>query len=113
LVEAITTHVGPGTASGLRAAFGLTDEETIQRLFVEAGFENVRVVATGIDLELPAVREFVPKHIAATPMSAGWSSAGSEQQDAALRHIERQTDGLRTDGGMRVPFWSYFITAGR
>lgn len=111
LVQAISTHIGPETAGGLGAAFGLCDEATIEQLFVEAGFDEVSVAATQIDIDLPPLREFVPRHVAATPMSAGWSAAAPERREEALRQIESETEGFRSDEGVRVPFWSYFVTA--
>lgn len=111
LVEATSTHIGRDTASGLISAFGLSDEATIERLFLGAGFDEVRVAATRIDIDLPPVREFVPRHVAATPMSAGWSAAAPGSREHALEQIESQTEGFRSDEGMRVPFWSYFATA--
>ncbi len=111
LVQAISTNIGPDTATGLGAAFGLADKGAIERLLVEAGFEDVRVVATQIDIDLPPVREFVPEHVAATPMSAGWSAATPEARGGVLRQMEDRIVAFRSKGGVRVPFWSYFATA--
>ena len=71
----------------------------------------MRVEATRIDMGPPSVRDFVPKHVAATGVSAGWSAAAPERREEALLQIERQTERFRSGDGIRAPFWSYFVTA--
>ena len=123
LVEAVRAHVGDETAAGLGAAFKLTDAEELRSLLsggtasdgleasngVEAsngaelsGGAEVRTVR--FELDLPDASSFVPRHIAATPMAAGYARASAEARAAVLADVAASTAPYRIAEGMRVPF---------
>jgi ubiquinone/menaquinone biosynthesis C-methylase UbiE len=108
LVTAISAHIGSDTAAGLGAAFKLTDPHEIRALLSQAGYSAVEITTTQLELELPPLDLFVPKHVSATPMAAGYSTAPPAAQQAVI-------DDLKTALGqfnhnqetLRVPFRSY------
>lgn len=117
LVEAVRAHVGDETAAGLGAAFKLTDAEELRSLLsgetasdgVEAsngvelsGGAEVRTVR--FELDLPDASSFVPRHIAATPMAAGYARASAGARAAVLADVAASMAPYRIVGGMRVPF---------
>jgi ubiquinone/menaquinone biosynthesis C-methylase UbiE len=109
LVQAITKHVGAETAAGLRAAFGLSDAEAIRALLTGAGFRNVKATVQEFDLELPVPEEFVPRHVSATPMSAGFSAAPEEARRAVVHDVSEELLAYRTTQGIRVPFGTHLL----
>jgi hypothetical protein len=88
-VQAVTKQIDAETAAALRAAFSLSDSETIRDLLTGAGFKNVRATAKQLDLELSDPRNFVPRHVNATPMSAGFHAASEEARRAVVARCRR------------------------
>lgn len=113
LIEAVSKHVGPETAVGLKAAFGLSDAEEIRALLVKAGFSDNQIAAEQIELDLPRPELFVPVHISATPMAAGFEAASSEAQALVMQDMANQLARYERGEGVRVPFTSHFALATR
>ncbi|HWV57417.1 MAG TPA: methyltransferase domain-containing protein [Longimicrobiales bacterium] len=110
LVDAVTDNIGAETAAGLGAAFGLSDPETIRALLIESGFENVNVSAKQLDLEVPRLDDFVPRHVSATPMSAGFDAASVEARRAVVQDVSERLAAYQTGEGVRVPFRTHLVT---
>jgi ubiquinone/menaquinone biosynthesis C-methylase UbiE len=113
LVDAVTQHIGADTAAGLGAAFRLTNPDEIRVLLTTAGFRAIELTVVQRDLSLPALTEFVPRHISATPMAAGYSGASAAAQQAVIRDITDQLTAFQTSEGVQVPFRSYVARADR
>jgi SAM-dependent methyltransferase len=111
LVEAITRHVGPDTAVGLRAAFGLSDIDLVRALVEEAGFRDVEAEIGELDLPLPPLEDFAPRHISATPMAEGFRNAPAEAQQAVIRDMAERLASYRTPDGLLVPFRTHLVQA--
>ena len=109
LVEAISRWIGPETAAGLAAAFGLSDANEIRRLVSGAYFENVEITFRQLDLELPPLPEFVPRHVRATPMAAGFVAAPERARQAVIQDVSERLAGYQTEGGVRVPFRTHLV----
>jgi hypothetical protein len=69
----------------------------------------VEIVEARIDIDLPPVRDFVLRHVGATPMAAGYSAASPESREGVLRRMEEAMAGF--SDGSRVPFRSFLVTA--
>lgn len=109
LAAAITSHIGDETASGLGATFGLTDHDEILALLVGAGFERVEISTTLLELDLPPMEDFVPLHISATAVAAGYKAAPEDRRRAVVQEIISRFDSFQVDDrNHRVPFSSYF-----
>ena len=111
LIDAISKHVGAETAAGLEAAFGLSDTGEIRALLAGAGFGPIEMVVERLELELPAPETFVPTHIDATPMSAGYRAAARRDQERVVRDVAAAVEPYRMNGGVRVPFSTHLIIA--
>ncbi len=109
LVETVVRHIGPDTAAGLGTAFSLSDAGVIRSLLSEARFRNVEMTVEQLDLDLPKAHEFVPRHISATPMTAGFSAASEEVQSAVVQEMSERLAPYETDSGMRVPFFTHLM----
>jgi SAM-dependent methyltransferase len=111
LVESMAEHVGAEAASGLRAAFGLSDSEEIRVLLSGAGFRGIELTTRHLELELPDLEEFVPRHVSATPMAPGYDAASEAARRAVVEQVVGRLDGYRTGAGYRIPFSLQFATA--
>lgn len=109
LVQAVTNHIGAETAAGLRAAFGLSDPAAIRALLTEAGINDVKVTTIELQLELPKPQDFAPRHISATPMSAGFSAASEAARRAVVDEVSEQMVPYETGQGIRVPFGMHLV----
>jgi SAM-dependent methyltransferase len=109
LAQAVTNHIGAETAAGLRAAFSFSDSETIHALLTGAGLKNVKATVRQLDIELPKPRDFVLRHVSATPMSAGFHAASEDARQAVIHDVSEQLAPYETDQGVRVPFRMHLV----
>lgn len=119
LTRAIARHIGPDTAGGLLAAFGLSDPHRIRTLLAGAGFVDVGASVATFDLPLPEPREFVPRHIGATPMAQGFAAAPQEVRRAVVEEVVERLGPGKGEGagegedGLRVPFATHLVAGAR
>jgi len=111
LAEAIGKHIGQEVAAGLKAGFGLSRADEIRALLVDAGFQTIQMTVKQLVCELPKLGEFVPRHISATPMVAGFNAAAPTAQQAVIQEVSEQLAVYVTDAGVRVPFKSHLAAA--
>ncbi len=109
LVNAVATHIGPETAVGLQSAFALTDIKTIQTLLKEAGMTQLEMTVAQLDLPFPDLAAFVPRHISATPMAAGFNLAAPSVQQAIIQEIVMKLKRFGENGRLQIPFRSHMI----
>ncbi len=111
LVGAVADLISEDTAAGLGSAFNFSDRAAIEATFDEVAFSDVSITTTEIELPLAPVREFVPRHIRATPMGKGYDAAPEETRIAILDRLAEQLAEYETSNGMSVPFASFLIRA--
>jgi SAM-dependent methyltransferase len=109
LVTAITEHVGANTAVALQAAFALTDDADIRVLLGAAHFRQMKLDAIQLDLELPPLPEFIPRHVSATPMAVAFSAAPPAAQQAVIADVSHQLAPFLTEFGARAPFRAHLV----
>lgn len=111
LVEVIARHIGQETAMGLKAAFGLSSADKICTLLMNAGFARVEMTIEQLDLELPKLKDFVPRHISATHMAAGFNAATQTEQQAVIQEVSVQLAAYELNAGVRIPFRTHLAVA--
>jgi ubiquinone/menaquinone biosynthesis C-methylase UbiE len=111
LVGAIEHHIGPGTALGLAAAFNLSDLGAIRTLLSAAGFGEATAAIEELHLELPEIREFVPRHVSATPLAASFRAAPERARQAVVGEVAERLAPYETGKGIRVPFSTHLVRA--
>ncbi len=113
LVMAMADHVGPDTAVALQAAFTLTDATEIQALLVGSGFRQVKMSAAHLELTLPPLSQFIPRHVSATPMAAAFDAAPPATRNAVIADVTRQLAPFLIGDGVQAPFRSHLVRATR
>jgi len=111
LVEAVARHINRETAMGLKAAFSLSRTDEIHSLVGDAGFQRIEMTVKQLDLQLPNLTDFVPRHISATPMSVGFNAASQAAQEAVVQDVLQQLVSYETDAGVNVPFRTHLVMA--
>ena len=109
LVEAITKHIGSETSAGLKSAFALSDADEIYSQLKKAGFGQIDMSVTQLDLPLPKLTEFIPRHISATPMVSGFSRASDVVQQMVIKDVSEKLSRYETNGHTQIPFKSHMI----
>jgi len=109
LVSAVERHIGADVAAGLKSAFAFSDMEMICNLLEDAPFAEVDMDMQQLDLPLPALTEFVPRHISATPMAAGFVRAPQATQQALIREVVAQLANGSNNERIQVAFRSHVL----
>jgi SAM-dependent methyltransferase len=104
LLATITDYLGPDIAGGLKAAFALTGAAEIRALLAGGNFWNVEVKVVQLELDLPPLPLFIPRHVSATPMASAFDAASPAAQQAVIADVARQLAPYQTKNGIRVPF---------
>ena len=104
LADAVSKHVGEETAAGLQAIFSLSNADEIRALLDSAGFTNIEMTVKQLELELPELTDFVPRHISATPMAAGFNAAEQAAQQAVIQEVSAQLALYESNEGITIPF---------
>lgn len=111
LLMAVEEHLGPGTAVGLGASFTMTDLVGLTDLLADHGFEVVAAAAPELQLELPALADLVPRHLAASTVAASVSAASPTARAAVVTAVTRALGDL--PAGAQLPFRMQLVRAVR
>lgn len=111
LIGAISDYIGSEISTGLSAAFQLSAADDIRNLLTQNGFSRLQIAPQQLDLDLPELQNFVPKHISATPMATGFYAATGEKQQAVVSALDQQLANFKTATGVRIPFKTHCILA--
>ena len=103
LAAAVARHLGSAVAEGLHAAFRLADVNGVKDMLSATGFVDVVADLLRLDLDLPVLRDFIPRHIGATPMSTAFANATPAVRHAVVADVVRDLAGFATGDGVRVP----------
>lgn len=104
LLAAVTHYLGSETAGGLQAAFALTGAAEIRALLAGGYYWNVEMKEVQLELSLPPLPLFIPRHVGATPMATAFAAASPAAQQAVIADVARQLASYQTKNGVRVPF---------
>lgn len=77
------------------------------------GFEDVETSAQRIEIDLPPPRAFVPRHVGATPMAAGFAAASDAARQNVVRVVAERLVAYETERGLRVPFGTHLTVGTR
>jgi hypothetical protein len=90
--NAVERHIGTDIATTLRKSRSIEDPEALRRLMIQVGLRGVEIHHRTRTARLPAVADFVLRHLAATPAAAALEAVGdrvrralAEDVDTALR----------------------------
>lgn len=111
--QAVTLEhfVGPDAASAVRAICGLSDGDTIERLFADADFQNIRVDSVSLTLHHHDARAYAKGAMGGMHTGDKLGGLGEAGEQAALDMFVTEL-GLCFDGtGMTFPHVSHVVTA--
>jgi ubiquinone/menaquinone biosynthesis C-methylase UbiE len=87
LADGLARHIGPESASFVRAVFSLHDPDGLRNLAARAGFEDVEVRSAETPLNLPPPQEFLWQYVWSTPLAAAVAQADEDHRAALEREF--------------------------
>ncbi|HBY99075.1 MAG TPA: transposase [Chloroflexi bacterium] len=111
LTETIARHISQDTAAGLMAIFGLSKANEIRSVLSEAGFHSIKMKVQQLNLALPKLKDFVPRHIIATPMAAGFNAASPLVQVKVIQEVAERLELYTTESEVCIPFRTHLVLA--
>ena len=103
VVDAFSKHVGADAAATFSASRAVPDADELHRLVVEAGFRDVAIHPSVMNIRLPAVEELVLSHLAATPVASAVAAIGSDVRAALVHQISLALRAYVDGDGVTVP----------
>lgn len=100
LDEALVRHAGEQAAGFVRVVFSLDDPDEVERLFREAGFDDVAVRVEKKTLRLPAAADFLWQYVHSTPLTGLLTPLDAERKNALERDVVEGWSDWSDDGGM-------------
>lgn len=111
LGDALARFVGDDIASRFLASRNAPGRDELERLAVAAGFCDVNVRISRMNIHLPALDRFALEHLAATPVAASIAALDVASRDnigaSVMHEMRRFNDG----DGVTYPEETYVITA--
>ena len=109
--EALKRHVAPGVASRFLASRAAPAAHELVECVTAGGLEDVTLHIQRMTVHLPPPEEFVPAHLAATPVAADMRMAGRATGVAVAGDVARALAQYRESGGIAFPEEVNVITA--
>jgi SAM-dependent methyltransferase len=111
VAEALRQHVGAEAAATFSASRVVPDAEELYRLVVEAGFREVAVRPCAMNIRLPAAKEFVLSHLAATPVASAVAGVGADARTALADQVSLALRAYVDGDGLTIPDETNVVTA--
>jgi hypothetical protein len=109
--EALACCLDHATATKFCASRQVPAKDELQRLATDAGFVDVQVHISRLDLHLPRLDQFVLDHLASTPIAPTIAAADPEVRKTigvnAMQQMQQYADG----DGVSYPEQAHIVTA--
>jgi len=109
--EALARFVGDDTASRFCASRNVPGKEELERFAVAAGFSDVNVRISRMNIHLPALDRFVLEHLAGTPVAASIAAADPESRKNIGESVMRELQRFNEGDGVTYPEEIHVVTA--
>jgi SAM-dependent methyltransferase len=103
LRDAVERHVSVEAAASTAAGWSLRDANEFGAVLTNAGFHDVVVHHVQLTLRLPALNEFVLRHLSALPLGESLVGAGDEARAALIADVEEAMRAYIDGYGVAVP----------
>lgn len=109
--KALAQYAGEDTAQRFLASRNTPAKDEVERLALAAGFSELRIRISRMNVHLPKLDRFVLDHLAASPVAASIAALDSESRNnigaSVLRAMQHFDDG----DGVTYPEKTYVLTA--
>jgi ubiquinone/menaquinone biosynthesis C-methylase UbiE len=108
---ALAQFVGSDVAARFNASRKTPTADELRRLVTEAGFSDVEVSISRINVHLPRIDKFVVDHLAATPVATAVAAADAEARKQVGASVMEQLLSYADGDGITYPEETYVLTA--
>ena len=109
--EALARLLGNEAAAGFLVSRKVPAKEEVERLAMEAGFSDVRVGVSRINVRLPRLDQFVLDHLAATPIASAVAAVDRETHRQIGASVTKQLQRYADGDGVTYPEETHVLTA--
>ncbi len=109
--EALGRFVGEDTAARFCASRNVPGKDELERLAAAAGWSEVNVGVTRLNIRLPGVESFVLEHLAGTPVAAAIAAADAESRTNIGASVKRAMERFEDGDGVMYPEETHILTA--
>ena len=110
--EVLARCIGDAAATIFCASRQVPSQVELRRLATEAGFSDVEVRVTRLDIHLPRLETFVLHHLAATPVAPFIAAAKREAREKIGACVMQQLQRFADGDGVTYPEETHVLTAG-
>lgn len=90
--------LGPEAAGFLQTVFSLHEETELEKLLLDAGFEQVQTTHSVKRLQLPPPREFLWQYVLSTPLAAAAAALDEDRRASLEREVVKAWEPFTEDG---------------
>ena len=109
--EALARFVGEDTAARFCASRKVPGKDELERLVATAGWSEVKVSVSRLNIHVPAVQRFVLEHLAGTPVAAALGAADAETRKNIGASVKRAMERFEDRDGVTYPEETHVVTA--
>lgn len=109
--EALARFIGEDTAARFYASRKVPGKQELERLAMAAGWSEVEVRASQLNIHLPGLDRFVLDHLAGTPVAAAMASANAEARRNIGASVKRAMERFGDGDGVTYPEETHVLTA--
>jgi len=111
--EVLDRGIGNAVATKFCASRQVPSQADLRRLATEAGFSDVEVCVSRLDIHLPRLEAFVLHHLAATPVAPFIAAADREMREKIGACVMQRLRHFADRNGVTYPEETHVLTAGR
>lgn len=101
--DVLERHAGAEIARKYRASRVVPDAESLRRMLVEAGFHAVEIQPQPRIIRLPAIEDFVVKHLSSSPVGGTIAAMSGEQRARFGREVRVALRSYADGDGVAIP----------
>jgi len=109
--EALTRFLDESAAASFCASRKAPGKDELERLVATAGWSEVKVSVSRLNIHVPAVERFVLEHLAGTPVAAALAAADAETRENIGASVKRAMERFEDGDGVPYPEEARVVTA--
>ena len=113
IAEGLERHIDPGVARKFRLHRIVPSAGTLRDLLAAAGFRDVEIRQTAMNVQLPPMDSFLLGQLSGTPIAEAVAAASADARAALVAHVKAALEPYTNRDGVSVPEEINLATARR
>ena len=107
----IRKHIDDATAARYFTSRDVPDADALRSMFIDAGFGQVTITRSEMNVRLPDIKQFVLAHLQGTPVADAVGAVAPEVQDALARDAADALSPYADGADVVVPDFTNIVSA--